>query len=214
VLKAFQLPADRLPPCRNTVPTSFARSGGAECQKGDCGGCKNPYPDLSPGQMGASTTDCRDQGLREEMMTGPEPPFSLVGLDHVVLLVDDMERALGFYQSVLGCMPGYSYPELGMEQVWCGASLIVLWDITHPGAATAVPPVAGGRNVDHICIATSPLDHDKLRTHFLKHEVVIGREAFHGGARGMGHSFYFHDPFGNKIEPKGPAEYQDGRSAS
>ena len=76
------------------------------------------------------------------------PPFSLVGLDHVVFLVDDMPRALDFYGRVLGCQPGYSYPALGMEQVWCGAQLIVLWDTTHPGAANAVPPVTGGRNVD------------------------------------------------------------------
>ena len=37
------------------------------------------------------------------------------------------------------------------------------------------------------------------------------REALHGGARGMGHSFYIRDPFGNKLEVKGPAEYPDGR---
>jgi hypothetical protein len=27
-----------------------------------------------------------------------------------------------------------------------------------------------------------------------------------------GHSFYIHDPFGNKLEIKGPAEYPDGRA--
>jgi catechol 2,3-dioxygenase-like lactoylglutathione lyase family enzyme len=142
------------------------------------------------------------------------PPFSLVGLDHVVFIVNDMEKALDFYQGVLGCAAGYSYPALGMEQVWCGASLIVLWDITHPGGAKAAPPMSGGRNVDHICIATSPLDHEKVRAHLQKCGVEIHQEAFHGGARGMGHSFYIHDPFGNKIELKGPAEYPDGRTTS
>ena len=48
--------------------------------------------------------------------------------------------------------------------------------------------------------------------HLLHHGVKIDREAFHGGARGMGHSFYIFDPFGNKIEIKGPAVYPDGRS--
>jgi glyoxylase I family protein len=142
------------------------------------------------------------------------PPFSLVGIDHVVFLVDDLAAAVRWYAQVLGCRPGYSYPKLGMEQVWCGAALIVLWDITHPGAASAVPPVGGGRNVDHVCIATTPLDHDKVRAHLEAHGVTIDREAFHGGARGMGHSFYFFDPFGNKLELKGPAEYPDGRSAT
>jgi glyoxylase I family protein len=139
------------------------------------------------------------------------PPFTLVGIDHVVFLVDDMDRALAFYRDVLGCVPGYSYPALGMEQVWAGAALIVLWDTTHPGAANAVPKVSGGRNVDHICIATSPFDPDDMRAHLAAHEVRTDREATHGGARGVGHSFYVFDPFGNKIEIKGPAEYPDGR---
>jgi glyoxylase I family protein len=141
------------------------------------------------------------------------PPFSLVGIDHVVFLVDDMEKAMRFYEQVVGAVPGYTYPALGMEQVWCGAALIVLWDTTHPGAAAAIPPVAGGRNVDHVCIATSPFQPVAMRAHLAAHGVEITREATHGGARGMGHSFYIHDPFGNKLELKGPAEYPDGRSA-
>ena len=139
------------------------------------------------------------------------PPFSLVGLDHLVFLVDDMPRALAFYTQVLGCVPGYTYPALGMEQLWCGAALIVLWDTTLPGAATAIPPVPGGRNVDHVCIATSPFDPAAMRAHLAAYGIAIEREATHGGARGMGHSFYIHDPFGNKLEVKGPAEYKDGR---
>lgn len=83
-------------------------------------------------------------------MSASTPPFTLVGFDHVVFVVDDLARAGTFYQTVLGCVPGYSYPALGMEQLWCGASLIVLWDITHPGAIGAIPPIKGGRNVDHV----------------------------------------------------------------
>jgi glyoxylase I family protein len=139
------------------------------------------------------------------------PPFTLVGIDHVVYLVDDMPKALAFYQDVLGCVPGYSYPTLGMEQVWAGAALIVLWDMTHPGAAHAVPPVQGGRNVDHLCIATSPFDPKAMVAHLQAHDVEIEREASHGGARGVGYSIYIFDPFGNRLEIKGPAEYPDGR---
>ncbi len=140
-------------------------------------------------------------------------PFSLAGIDHVVFLVTDLEKAVAFYQTVLGCQPGYSYPDLGMEQVWCGASLLVLWDITHPGAASARPPVEGGRNVDHVCLASGPFDHDVLRDHLASHGVIIEREAVHGGARGLGHSFYFHDPFGNKIELKGPPDHPDNSTS-
>ncbi|MBM1219087.1 VOC family protein [Ponticoccus sp. SC2-23] len=144
-------------------------------------------------------------------MTASSPPFTLAGLDHVVFLVDDMNRALAFYGEVLGCVPGYSYPALGMEQVWCGNALIVLWDTTHEGAGNAIPPVAGGRNVDHVCIATSPFEPAAMRAHLAAHGVTIEREATHGGARGVGLSFYIRDPFGNLLEVKGPAEYADGR---
>jgi len=137
-------------------------------------------------------------------------PFTLSGIDHVVFLVDDMDKARNFYQNFLGCHSGYSYPALGMEQVWAGNALIVLWDITHPGATSARPLVSGGRNVDHVCIATSPFDHDEFRLYCANHAIVIEQEAMHGGARGIGMSFYIKDPFGNRLEIKGPANYPDG----
>jgi catechol 2,3-dioxygenase-like lactoylglutathione lyase family enzyme len=148
------------------------------------------------------------------MTTLSKPPFSMVGIDHVVFIVDDLGKAVNWYASVLGCQPGYSYPALGMEQLWCGAALIVLWDITHPGARNAIPPVAGGRNVDHVCIALSPFDQDEMLAHLKAHDVTIDRIAFHGGARGMGNSIYVLDPWNNKLELKGPAVYPDGRAAS
>jgi glyoxylase I family protein len=99
-----------------------------------------------------------------------------------------------------------------MEQLWCGAALIVLWDVTHPGAAGGQPPVAGGRNVDHLCIATSPILPATMRAHLVAHGIAIEREATDGGARGVGHSFYFRDAFGNLLEVKAPAENPDGRA--
>ena len=136
-------------------------------------------------------------------------PIQPIGVDHVVFLVADMARALAFYEDVLNCRPGFSYPDLGMEQVWFGNALIVLWDTGHPGAAGAVPPVSGGRNVDHVCLACGPFDHQTLRAHLAASGVKIEREAMHGGARGMGASFYVRDPDGNKIEIKGPPEHPD-----
>jgi hypothetical protein len=53
---------------------------------------------------------------------------------------------------------------------------------------------------------TGPFDHVALRAHLESHGIAVHQEAFHGGARGMGHSFYVHDPFGNKIEIKGPGD--------
>jgi glyoxylase I family protein len=144
-------------------------------------------------------------------MTPHDAPFDLLGFDHVVFYVDGLDKALAFYSEVLGCVPGYSYPDIGMEQLWCGASLIVLWDLNHPACASERPIGPKGRNVDHLCIATGPIDADRLRAHMARHGVEIVDEAFHGGARGMGHAFYVLDPFGNKIELKGPSVYPDGK---
>lgn len=138
------------------------------------------------------------------------PPFSLVGLDHIVFLVDDMPKALRFYSEVLGCQPGFSYPKIGMEQLWCGSALIVLADVTFPGTKRARPDVKAP-NVDHVCINLSPFDPAALKAHLAAHSVTIEQEAFHGGARGMGSSFYIRDPFGNLLELKGPPVYPDGR---
>ncbi|MEM8786881.1 MAG: VOC family protein [Pseudomonadota bacterium] len=132
------------------------------------------------------------------------PPFALAGLDHVVLLVDDLDRAQDFYLRVIGCTPGYSYPDIGMEQLWCGNALIGLWDINHQAAAYRRPAVNGGRNVDHICLALGPFELDDLQAHLAAHGVAIERIEFQGGARGMGHAVYIEDPFGNRLELKGP----------
>lgn len=131
-------------------------------------------------------------------------PFKMVGLDHVVLLVGNMEEAMAFYCGVLGCRPAYSYPGSAMEQVWCGTELIVLIDLSQANSKYAQPKVEGGRNMDHVCLSVGPYDADAMRAHLAKHNVDILQEATHGGARGMGQATYVNDPFGNKIELKGP----------
>ncbi|KAA9388334.1 hypothetical protein F4V88_18665 [Neorhizobium galegae] len=40
-------------------------------------------------------------------------PFSPVGIDHVVLLIDDMERALDFYSGVLGFVEYQGFGHFG-----------------------------------------------------------------------------------------------------
>jgi len=134
----------------------------------------------------------------------PDTPFRIAGIDHVVLLVGNMQQAMQFYIEVLGCRPGYSYPDLAMEQVWAGAELIVLIDLTDPKSGYAQPPVDGGRNMDHLCLSIGPFTREAMRAHLAKHGVKIDREAIHGGARGMGEATYILDPWGNKIELKGP----------
>lgn len=132
------------------------------------------------------------------------PPFALEGLDHVVLLVRDMAEAERFYLEVIGCTVENRLADYGMLQLRAGAALIDLVDIGSEEGAWGRPPVAGGRNMDHVCIATGPWDEAAMRTHLGAHGVEIVEEGIRGGARGDGLSFYVTDPSGNLLELKGP----------
>lgn len=134
-------------------------------------------------------------------MVGP-PPFELQGLDHVVLLVGDMTAARQFYCDVVGCSVDRELPEYGMLQLRAGASLIDLVDIGSDEGAWGKPPIEGGRNMDHVCIATTGFEPERLRAHLSAHGVEIVEEGVRYGATGDGYSIYFNDPFGNQIELK------------
>ena len=132
------------------------------------------------------------------------PPFALEGIDHVVLLVRDMAAAQKFYEQVLGCAVDRALPEYGMLQLRAGASLIDLVDIGSHEGEWGRPEVEGGRNMDHVCIATGPCDQAAMRAHLARHGVAIVEEGIRYGADGDGMSFYIRDPSGNQIELKGP----------
>jgi glyoxylase I family protein len=134
--------------------------------------------------------------------TRPPPPFALEGIDHVVLLVDNMERARAFYCGVIGCSVDRALPEYGMLQLRAGAALIDLVDIASGEGAWAKPPAAGGRNMDHVCLAAGAWDEAAMRAHLVAHRVELGEEGRRYGAAGEGLSFYVRDPSGNTIELK------------
>jgi glyoxylase I family protein len=132
-----------------------------------------------------------------------KPPFTLEGIDHVLLVVHGMSPALAFYQTVLGCTLEEEYPQWGMAQLRAGAALINLVDVTVPQGAWAASP-ASGRNMDHLCIALGSHDEKALRHHLAAHGMEIIEESVHAGARGESLSLYVRDPSGNMLELKGP----------
>ena len=127
-------------------------------------------------------------------------PFTLAGIDHVVLLVDDMTQVTNFYTEVLGCTVDNDLPQYGMRQLRAGAALIDLVDIGSPEGAWGRPEVAGGRNVDHIALALRPADPEAVRRHLAENGVAIVEEGNRIGALGDTLSFYVQDPSGNQIE--------------
>ena len=132
------------------------------------------------------------------------PPFKVAGIDHVVLIVDDMEKAIQFYENVLGARIENDLRKIGMMQLRAGTSMIDLVDTACQEGAWARPSVRGGRNMDHMALAVDGVEEAALRAHMESHGVEIYEEGIRVGARGKGYSWYIHDPFGNAIELKGP----------
>ncbi|HEM45528.1 MAG TPA: VOC family protein [Alphaproteobacteria bacterium] len=129
--------------------------------------------------------------------------IDIVGLDHVVLRVRDLERAIAFYCDVLGCKPERRIDELGLHQLRAGRSLIDLVDVGGAlGRSGGEAPGAEGRNVDHIALQVRNFDEASLRRHLEAHGVEPGavRELY--GAEGVGPAMYIRDPDGNTVELK------------
>ncbi len=125
--------------------------------------------------------------------------FAIKGLDHVVLRVADMERAIRFYCEVLGCQEERRVESIGLVQLRAGVSLIDLEPATGPFGA-------GARNMDHFALNIEPFDEAALRAHLSASGVEIGEVARRYGAQGLGPSMYITDPDGNTVELKGPPQ--------
>jgi len=123
--------------------------------------------------------------------------ITVQGIDHVVIRVTDMDRAIRFYTDVLGCIEERRVAGIGLVQLRAGRSLIDLLD-------AAEKPPAGVPNMDHLALRLETFNSDAIRAHLSKHGVDIGEEATRYGAEGNGPSLYICDPDGNTVELKGP----------
>jgi len=123
--------------------------------------------------------------------------FRIKGLDHVVLRVADMDKALSFYCGVLGCTEERRVERLGLVQLRAGASMIDL--VPAKGDA----PAADG-NMDHFAIRIEPYDEPAIRGYLEEKGVRLGDAGRRYGAEGEGPSLYIFDPDGNTVELKGP----------
>ncbi|MEZ5501049.1 MAG: GFA family protein [Steroidobacteraceae bacterium] len=134
------------------------------------------------------------------------PPFSVERIDHVVFRVRSIDASVSFYESVLGCKVVRSRPDLGLVHIRAGASMVDLVAIDGKlGRRCGKDPVAGGRNVDHLCLRVEPFDEKTIVAHLAKFGIQpSGPAGENFGAEGDGLSLSFQDPDGNIIELKGP----------
>jgi len=129
--------------------------------------------------------------------------FEIVGLDHVVLRVRDLDRAIAFYGDVLGCREERRLDAVGLVQLRAGRSLIDLVDIGGElGRRGGDAPGEEGRNVDHFALQVSGFDERALRAHLARHGVEAGDTLQLYGAEGTGAAIYIRDPDGNTVELK------------
>jgi glyoxylase I family protein len=125
-------------------------------------------------------------------------PVRIKGLDHVVLRVSDMDRAIAFYEQVLGLHIERRLSEIGLVQLRAGSAMIDL--------VPQKEDEADGRNMDHYAVQIESMDVEALSAHLRRHGVDPGEVRRRYGAEGYGSSIYITDPDGNTVELKGPPE--------
>jgi catechol 2,3-dioxygenase-like lactoylglutathione lyase family enzyme len=123
----------------------------------------------------------------------------VVELDHIVLLVSDVERSLAFYSGTLGLsaerVERWRAGEVGFPSVRVNADTII--DLVK------APARDGARqpNLAHFCLVTDTEGLDGAIQELASAGVSVkkgpGRRS---GARGDAMSIYFDDPDGNEIE--------------
>jgi cold shock CspA family protein/catechol 2,3-dioxygenase-like lactoylglutathione lyase family enzyme len=119
----------------------------------------------------------------------------VVGFDHVVLKVADVERSLAWYQEVLG---------LRGERVDAWRRGEVLFPSVRIDAHTLIDLLAGeptGTNVDHVCLVIDDgAELDRIAASGAWDLVGDGPADGLFGAQGFARSLYVRDPDGHVIE--------------
>ncbi|MDH3714627.1 MAG: VOC family protein [Gammaproteobacteria bacterium] len=136
-----------------------------------------------------------------------EHPVQVLGLDHVVLRVTDIDASIAWYEQVLACKLERRLARLGLYQLRVGDALIDLVPVnSQAGRAGGGAPGKTKRNMDHLAVRLASFDAEKILAHLRNHGIEPGEVQRRYGACGHGPSIYITDPDGNTIELKGPPD--------
>ena len=130
--------------------------------------------------------------------------FKMTALDHIVLNVRDIDRALQFYTGVLGLagerVELFKSGKVGFPSVRVNdATIIDLFPRTTDDHHTLGEKVDG--NLNHFCLVVDAGDFAAVIEELQANQIAV-REGpvSRWGARGRGTSVYFLDPDGNEVE--------------
>ena len=116
----------------------------------------------------------------------------LVGPDHVVLISNDPERLVAWYEDALGV------EVLRLDEWRRGEALFVSLRVSATFLIDVLRGAPSGRNVDHLAITVDDVDLDELAGSG-RFEIEMGPADLYG-AQGIGRGIYISDPDGNRVE--------------
>jgi catechol 2,3-dioxygenase-like lactoylglutathione lyase family enzyme len=117
------------------------------------------------------------------------------GIDHVVLIVRDVERAAAWYQDKLGLAPAR------LEEFRRGETPFASMRISATAVIDLLPGEPSGKNVDHLALVLDPSVDIAQLAESGEFEVRAGPMRI-WGAQGYGMGLYVADPDGHVVELK------------
>ena len=131
----------------------------------------------------------------------------VLGLDHVVLRVADIDASIAWYKRVLGCKVERRLEDFGLYQMRAGDTLIDLVPVkSKAGRQGGGAPGKTKRNMEHFALRIESFDAKKIRAYLRRRGIAPGKVERRYGALGHGPSMYLTDPDGNTVEIKGPPD--------
>jgi catechol 2,3-dioxygenase-like lactoylglutathione lyase family enzyme len=113
------------------------------------------------------------------------------GFDHLVLVVDDVERSVAWYVAELGLRPER------LDEWRAGTVLFPSVRISPTSIIDIIEGTRGASNVDHFCLVVDDDVHELAASG--RFDVVDGPDT-RWGAQGDATSLYVRDPDGNVVE--------------
>ncbi|HEX9444399.1 MAG TPA: VOC family protein [Candidatus Binatia bacterium] len=128
-------------------------------------------------------------------------PIKVTELDHIVLNVGDIDRALDFYSGVLGLkierLAEFRAGKIGFPSARINEGTVI--DLFPSKEKTTGGN--GSPNLNHFCLVVEKDDFAGIVDYLKQHGVAIHTGPIsRWGARGQATSVYFHDPDQNEIE--------------